>query len=110
IFEKELTAVKELGVEFTLDGMRGGTDHLSFEQFGQTERGPARRAEGNAKTDNAKRPPVDESLAVPGFAFRQDPAEYYLTHHSQSDTVDKARWPDLNQGAQVMAVTAVRVA
>ena len=37
-------------------------------------------------------------------------AEYRLTHHSQSDTLDKAKEPDLVQGAQVMAVTAMRVA
>jgi hypothetical protein len=107
IFEKELTAVKELGVEFTLGGLRGGTDHWSFETFGQGNRGMGgqQRSGENAKTEK-----VDETIAVPGFAFNQDPAEYYLTHHSQSDTLDKARWPDLNQGAQVMAVTAMRVA
>lgn len=62
-------------------GAQGGTDHLSFNSDG-----------------------------VPGFAFHQDPAEYYLTHHSQSDTLDKARWPDLIQGSQVMSITAMRVA
>jgi hypothetical protein len=107
IFEKELTAVKDLGVEFTLDGLRGGTDHWSFETFGQPERGFGGQARSS---ENGKAEKVDETIAVPGFAFRQDPAEYYLTHHSQSDTLDKARWPDLNQGAQVMAVTAMRVA
>ena len=34
--------------------------------------------------------------------FQQDPAEYRLTHHSQSDTLDKAREPDLIQGTQVI--------
>ena len=62
-------------------GTQGGTDHLSF-----------------------------ASAGVPGFAFHQDPAEYYLTHHTQSDTLDKARWDDLIQGSQVMAITAMRVA
>lgn len=107
IFEKELTAVKEMGVEFTLGGLRGGTDHWSFETFGQPERGMGGLQRSG---ENAKAAPVDETIAVPGFAFNQDPAEYYLTHHSQSDTLDKARWPDLNQGAQVMSVTAMRVA
>ncbi len=37
-------------------------------------------------------------------------AEYRFTHHSQSDTFDKARAPDLIQGAQVMAVIGMRVA
>jgi len=80
VLERELGILKELGVA-VVQGTQGGTDHLSF------------AAEG-----------------VPGFAFHQDPAEYYLTHHTQSDTLDKARWPDLVQGAQVMTVTAMRVA
>src|SRR6266403_1956715 len=47
-----------------------GTDHLSFDEAG-----------------------------VPGFYCIQDPAEYRLTHHSQSDTFDKV-WKDgLDQGA-----------
>jgi hypothetical protein len=36
--------------------------------------------------------------------------EYRLTHHTQSDTFDKAKEPNLIEGAQVMAVTALRVA
>ena len=36
--------------------------------------------------------------------------EYRLTHHTQSDTFDKAKEPNLIQGAQVMAVTAMRIA
>jgi len=81
LLERELVSLKELGVtEINLRSM-GGTDHVSFEQAG-----------------------------VPGFALRQDMAEYRLTHHSQSDTLDKARPGDLIQGAQVMAITAMRVA
>lgn len=81
IMEEELAALKDLGVtEITTQPM-GGSDHQSFEGAG-----------------------------VPGFMFRQDPAEYRLTHHSQSDTLDKAREPDLVQGAQVMAVAAMRLA
>lgn len=80
LFEKELEALKELKVEINTS-FQGGTDHLPF-----------------------------DSAGVPGFAFKQDPAEYYLTHHSQSDTLDKAREPDLIQGAQVMALTATRIA
>lgn len=81
ILEKELVSLKELGV-IGIDLRRmGGTDHLSF-----------------------------EGVNVPGFAVRQDPVEYRFSHHSQSDTLDKAREPDLIQGAQVMAVAAVRVA
>ena len=79
--EKELVSLKELGVTGIDLRSMGGTDHLSFEK-------------------------VD----VPGFAVRQDPAEYRFTHHSQSDTLDKASEPDLIQGTQVMAVAALRVA
>lgn len=81
ILESELVSLRDLGVtDINLRSM-GGTDHVSFEQAG-----------------------------VPGFALRQDMAEYRFTHHSQSDTLDKARTPDLVQGAQVMAVIAMRVA
>jgi carboxypeptidase Q len=81
IMEAELVALRDVGVtDISLRSM-GGTDHVSFEQAG-----------------------------VPGFALRQDMAEYRFTHHSQSDTLDKARPPDLIQGAQVMAVAAMRVA
>jgi hypothetical protein len=81
ILDAELTSLKELGLaDINLRGM-GGSDHMSFEQAG-----------------------------VPGFAFQQDMAEYRFTHHSQSDTLDKAREPDLIQGAQMMAVIAMRVA
>jgi Zn-dependent M28 family amino/carboxypeptidase len=81
ILEPELASLKELGVaDINLRGM-GGSDHMSFDRAG-----------------------------VPGFMLQQDPAEYRLSHHSQSDTLDKARQADLIQGAQVMAITAVRVA
>jgi hypothetical protein len=81
ILEKELISLKELGVtEIDMRGM-GGSDHMSFERAG-----------------------------VPGFAVRQDPAEYRFSHHSQSDTLDKAREPELIQGAQVLAVAGLRVA
>ena len=81
LFDTELASLKGLGfTDISLRGM-GGTDHLSFEKAG-----------------------------VPGFAIQQDMRGYRFTHHSQSDTLDKAREPDLIQGAQVMAVTALRVA
>jgi carboxypeptidase Q len=73
--------LKGLGcADISLRGM-GGTDHLSFEQKG-----------------------------VPGFACIQDPDEYRLTHHTQTDTLDKAKEPNLIQGAQVMALLAMHVA
>jgi carboxypeptidase Q len=81
VLEAELTSLQDLGFkEISLRGM-GGSDHSSFEQVG-----------------------------VPGFAVQQEMPEYRFTHHSQSDTFDKAQEPNLIQGAQVMAVTAMRVA
>jgi hypothetical protein len=81
IFESELVSLKELGLkEINLRSM-GGTDHVPFDRAG-----------------------------VPGFAVQQDMSEYRLTHHSQSDTFDKAHEADLIQGAQVVAVTAMRIA
>lgn len=81
IMDQELVSLK--AVDFlgvTLRSMNG-TDHQSFEAVG-----------------------------VPGFACAQDRDEYFLTHHTPSDTFDKAKEPNLIQGAQVMAVTATRVA
>jgi carboxypeptidase Q len=83
ILDEELASLK--GIEgwqgLSIGGMRGGTDHASY-----------------------------NSVGVPGFACIQDMDEYRLTHHSQSDTFDKAKAPNLIQGAQVMAVTAMRIA
>ena len=81
ILDAELASLKDLGFKEVNLRRMGGTDHCSFEQAG-----------------------------VPGFAVQQDMGEYRFTHHSQSDTLDKAREADLIQGAQVMAVTALRVA
>lgn len=82
LLDNELVSLKEV------DGWKGvslkslrGSDHQSFEGKG-----------------------------VPGFACDQDMDEYYLTHHTQSDTYDHAKEPNLIQGAQVMAVTALRIA
>ena len=81
IFERELASLKEVGLkEINLRSM-GGTDHVPFDRAG-----------------------------VPGFAVQQDMAEYRLTHHSQSDTLDKAHEQDLIQGVQVMAIAAMRIA
>ncbi|MBY0456001.1 MAG: M28 family peptidase, partial [Gemmataceae bacterium] len=83
LLEKELEALKDVEgwKGLTMGGIGGGTDHWPFHLAG-----------------------------VPGFACNQDVDEYRLTHHTQSDTFDKAKEPNLIQGAQVMAVTAVRVA
>ena len=50
------------------------------------------------------------TFGVPGFAVKQEVATYRFTHHSQADTLDRAQEPDLIQGAQVMAVAAMRIA
>jgi hypothetical protein len=74
--------LKELGfVGISSTGIGPGTDHWSFHEKG-----------------------------VPGFAFLQEGAEYRLTHHSQSDTLDKVRPDDLVQGAEVMSLVALRLA
>jgi Zn-dependent M28 family amino/carboxypeptidase len=59
----------------------GGSDHIPFDQAG-----------------------------VPGFWCVQDPADYDKTHHSQADVLERVRWDDLTQGAQVLAVFAYNVA
>jgi hypothetical protein len=83
ILDEELVALKKVEgwTGLTMGGLRGGTDHWSYHQAG-----------------------------VPGFACNQDREEYYLSHHTQTDTFDKAKEPNLIQGAQVMSVTAVRIA
>ncbi len=82
ILDPELESLKavEGWKGLSVRGM-GGTDHLSFEKEG-----------------------------VPGFACDQESDEYRLTHHTQTDTFDHVKVPNLVQGAQVMALTAMRVA
>ena len=51
-----------------------------------------------------------DEVGVPGFWCAQAIAEYFQTHHSQSDTFDKAWKDDLMQGAQVLATWAYNTA
>ena len=51
-----------------------------------------------------------DAAGVPAFWCMQDPADYDKTHHSQADTLDRVRWDDLTQGAEVLAVFAYNVA
>jgi hypothetical protein len=81
ILDEQLATLKELGVTDISLRRMGGSDHASFDRSG-----------------------------VPGFYCQQDSAEYRFTHHSQSDTLDKAHEADLVQGAEVMAITGLRVA
>jgi carboxypeptidase Q len=79
---KELLApVARLDADSVRDANKMGTDHLSFLPYG-----------------------------VPGFNFDQLRRGYNHTHHSESDTYDKAVAGDLKQAAAVMAVTAWELA
>ena len=76
-----LAPVAHLGASGIRDAVKTGTDHLAFAPYG-----------------------------VPSFNFDQDPRGYFHTHHSQSDTYDKAVGDDLAQASAVMAVTAFELA
>jgi hypothetical protein len=76
-----LVPVAALDADSVRDASKMGTDHLSFLPYG-----------------------------VPGFNFDQLRRGYNHTHHSQSDTYDKAVAGDLKQAAAVMAVTAYELA
>jgi hypothetical protein len=65
---------------------------------------PTLRTEGG--TDHV---PFD-GAGVPGFWCVQEGVDYDKTHHSQADTLDRVRWDDLTEGAQVLAVFAYNVA
>jgi hypothetical protein len=81
ILEKELVTLTQMGVEVHDRGFGGGSDHASFETAG-----------------------------VPGCIMRQEIAGYRFAHHSQADTLTLANSDSLIQGAQVIAVTAMRLA
>jgi carboxypeptidase Q len=76
-----LAPVAHLGAGNVRQGMKGGTDHLAFTPYG-----------------------------IPGFNYDQERRGYNHTHHSQSDSFDKAVEGDLRQAAAVMAVTAYELA
>jgi dipeptidyl aminopeptidase/acylaminoacyl peptidase len=81
LLAEELKSLKDLGVAAFDSSFIGGSDHGSFEREG-----------------------------VPGLMARQEVAGYRLNHHSPIDTVDRAVEASLTQGAQAMAVAALRVA
>src|SRR6266481_5814149 len=81
IVDKVLTPLRALKLLEPSMLRQFGTDHASFNDVG-----------------------------VPGFWAIQDGAEYGKTHHSQSDTFDKAWKDDLNEGAQVLAAWAYNTA
>ena len=81
LWRQLLAPVASLEADSVRDASKMGTDHLSFLPYG-----------------------------VPGFNFDQLRRGYNHTHHSQSDTYDKAVAQDLKQAAAVMAVTAYELA
>jgi Zn-dependent M28 family amino/carboxypeptidase len=76
-----LARAKDIGLAEPTLRSEGGSDHVPFDQAG-----------------------------VPGFWCVQDGVDYDKTHHSQADTLDRVRWDDLTEGAQVLAVFAYNVA
>jgi hypothetical protein len=81
ILERELFSLRALGVTDFKTPTGGGSDHQSFAAAG-----------------------------VPSFMMVQEPANYVFSHHTQADSLDAAKEEDLIQGAQTLAVTALRVA
>lgn len=81
ILGPELATLKNVGFEGVVIDSSGSTDHVPFETAG-----------------------------IPGFPCKQETDEYRFTHHTQSDTFDKAKPENLVQGAQVLAVAAYRIA
>jgi len=65
---------------------------------------PSLRSEGGS--DHV---PFDEA-GVPAAWCIQEVANYEKDHHSQTDTLDRVKWDDLAEGAQVLAVYAYNVA
>ena len=76
-----LAADKSIGLAEPSLRSEGGSDHVPFD------------AEG-----------------VPASWCIQEVANYEKDHHSQNDTLDRVRWDDLAEGAQVLAVYAYNVA
>jgi carboxypeptidase Q len=81
LWRELLAPVAHLGAANIRDAVKTGTDHLAFGFYG-----------------------------IPSFNFDQDPRGYFHTHHSESDTFDKAVGDDLKQASAVMAVTAFELA
>lgn len=81
LLEKELASLHDLGLTDFQAAFITGSDHATFDRAG-----------------------------VPGLMMWQESAGYRLSHHTQADTLDRALEPNLIQGAQVMAVSALRLA
>jgi hypothetical protein len=81
LWRRILAPVASLGADSVVSRNKGGTDHLSFLPYG-----------------------------VPAFNFNQLERGNSHTHHSQSDTYDKALAADLMQASAVLAVAAYELA
>jgi carboxypeptidase Q len=81
LWRQLLAPVTSLDADSVREASKMGTDHLSFVPYG-----------------------------IPAFNFDQLRRGYDHTHHSQSDTYDKAVEGDLKQAAAVMAITAWELA
>lgn len=81
VMDQVVAPLRSLGLQELSMRSMGGTDHASFVPEG-----------------------------VPGFYCIQDMTDYNKVHHSQSDTFDKINKDNLIQGAQVMAVVALKIA
>ena len=81
LWQDLLAPVQSLGATGVRQANKGGTDHLSFVPYG-----------------------------IPSFNFDQESRGYNHTHHSQTDTFDKAVGADLQQASAVLAVTAFELA
>ena len=53
---------------------------------------------------------VDQPIYFARYTCVQEVANYEKDHHSQTDTLDRLRWDDLAEGAQVLAIYAYNVA
>src|SRR6266513_1731799 len=67
-------------------------------------------AEPTLRSAGGSDPVPFDQAGVPGFWCVQDNVDYDKTHHSEADTLDRVRWDDLTEGAQVLAVFAYNVA
>jgi carboxypeptidase Q len=81
ILQRELVSLKEIGVTDFTSPSGGGSDHQSFGRVG-----------------------------VPAFMMVQESGGYVFAHHTPADSLDAAKEADLIQGAQTLAVSALRVA
>jgi carboxypeptidase Q len=88
-------------------GLRETMDHILYPLARAKEVGLAEPT--LRKEDGSDHIPFDEA-GVPGFWCVQEVADYDKAHHSQADTLERVRWDDLTEGAQVLAVFAYNVA